>query len=168
MSVAFRAFLASFYEPGTVMMSEVYDGSVKSTRVLVRCGFQRLINVPASVHQHAYDANPIDPVKHMALSPWALPELARKLLGLVHGDCSGRPGATLSYRFDRAYGFDDPAMRAALELLADRQLGVVGHYGPEPDNLELWMAELTGEPCITFDLFARLQQRRLDGGSGND
>ena len=36
--------------------------------------------VPPAMHQHAYDANPVDPVRHFVLPPWSVPGLARTLL----------------------------------------------------------------------------------------
>lgn len=161
-SVCFRAILALLYEPGTVLASELYASSVKSARVLARCGAERLEGATFAMHEHGYQANPIDPVNHHIIPPWPLPMNAEKFLRSLDGAPNG-PNGELVYQFSKEYNFDDPGIRKAIERLARGDLEVAGHVAGGIGSPGEWLAAHVGEPLLSFDEF--LIRRELMGMS---
>lgn len=151
-SVAFRCVLASLHQPGTLLTSELYETSVKSARVLCRVGFEELFLVPTAMHEHAFAANPITPVRHFMLPPWRLPQSAHKLLDMMAGR-STQPVGGVTLNFDPKYQLENPAMRRAIEALAQGDLAIVGHGGEAPLTFEQWVAYRCGSAALSRDRF---------------
>jgi|GEM_PF-6777775 len=158
-SVCFRVVLASLYEPGTLITTELYATSTKSAKVLIRNGFEELSLIPLEMHEHALAANPDQRVRHLALSPWRVPRCARQLLHWINGEPASLSSIGPVFEFSRAYGFDNPALRAAIERLAAGDIEVIGHYGEPPLTLEQWLAERSGSPILTQESFLALRNR---------
>lgn len=152
-AVDFRAVLGSLYEPGTLLMSELYDDADQSARVLTRHGFERLYLVPLSLLEHAFETNPKRPVDHWVLSPWRVPACARRLLALIDGHAPLAGALQLRFEFAAGYGFANPALRAALERLARGDVSVIGHSGDAPASMEQWIAEHFPDELLTSDEF---------------
>ncbi|TMJ18320.1 MAG: hypothetical protein E6G92_00210 [Alphaproteobacteria bacterium] len=158
-SVCFRAVLASLYEPGTLITTEHYETSTKSARVLLRNGFEELSLIPLEMHEHALSANASQRVRHLALSPWRVPRCARQLLRWINGEPATESPIGPVFEFSRAYGFDNPAFRAAIERLAGGDTEVIGHYGDPPLTLEQWVSEKATSPILTQESFLTLLHR---------
>jgi hypothetical protein len=152
-AIDLRAVLGSLYEPGTLLYSELYDDAVKSARVLMRHGFERLYLVPLSMLEHAFEANPLRPVQHWVLSPWRVAASARRLLCLIDGHAPLPGPLQLRFEFSAAYGFANPALRAALERLARGDVSVIGHHGEAPSSMEQWIAEHFPDGLMTTEDF---------------
>lgn len=125
-SLITRSVLAALNEPGVAIVSELYEESIKSERVLQRCGLEQVAEPPDCMIQHALLACTVRPVRHFALPPVCFPEFASRLLRWIDGIPTQGRLQRFRFAFHPAYRFNRPSMREVLKTLAAGDLSVIG------------------------------------------
>lgn len=157
LSVCFRAVYATFQEPGTLIVSELYESSKTSYRLLMRLYFEECVAVPRWMHAHAYAANPVMPVRHMVLGPWNLPGCAKVLLQVLNGQTEG--GSDLVFAFAPNYNFSHDWIRSQLEQLATGDLRAAGYEETPLRDVQSWMAIHAGGSLMNYQQFLEMMRR---------